>query len=192
PTKLVASARRVYGKERLSRLFGPVDPVEADRIHPLTDGEVIALGERTLDVLYTPGHASHHVALVDSRSGAVFTGDALGIHLPDDRVLRPATPPRDVDVELGVRSIEVIRGRARSVLLFSHFGPVTEVEELCSIAASRLRKWAAIVRDALDQTADLDRVAELLQRRTASEFDGVDAVDPSRYEVLSDMKMNAA
>ena len=85
---------RVYGEERLSRLFGPVDPVPAGRLRAVTEGDVIDLGSRSLSVMYTPGHASHHVALVDSDSGALFTGDALGIHLPDDRVLRPATPDR--------------------------------------------------------------------------------------------------
>jgi hypothetical protein len=122
----------------------------------------------------------------------VFTGDALGIHLPDDRVLRPATPPPDIDVEAGLQSIDRIRERARSVLLFSHFGPVAEVDELCAIAASRLRKWADIVRDALGDTDDLDRVTELLAARTESEFEGVESVDPSRYDILSDMRMNAA
>jgi hypothetical protein len=116
----------------------------------------------------------------------------LGIHLPDDRVLRPATPPPDIDVEAALHSIDRIRERAQSLLLFSHFGPVTEVDELCTIAASRLRKWADIVRDALRDTDDLDRVADLLARRTASEFEGVESVDPSRYDVLSDMRMNAA
>jgi glyoxylase-like metal-dependent hydrolase (beta-lactamase superfamily II) len=192
PGKLVTSATRIFGEERLQRLFGPVEPVPADRLRSVDDGDRIPLGERVLDVLYTPGHASHHVALVDSRSGAVFTGDALGIHLPDDRVLRPATPPPDVDVEAGIQSIERIRSRAHSVLLFSHFGPVTEVDELCSIASSRLRKWADLVREALEETDDVDRVAELLERRTASEFEGVDSVDPSRYDILSDMRMNAA
>jgi glyoxylase-like metal-dependent hydrolase (beta-lactamase superfamily II) len=192
PRKLVASATRVYGEERLQRLFGPVEAVPPDRVRAVAEGDTISLGDRRLDVLYTPGHASHHVALVDSRSGAVFTGDALGIHLPDDRVLRPATPPPDIDVEAGLASIDRIRSRARTVLLFSHFGPVSEVDELCRIASSRLRTWAEIVRQALDQTDDLDQVAALLDRRTASEFDGVDAVDPSRYDVLSDMRMNAA
>jgi glyoxylase-like metal-dependent hydrolase (beta-lactamase superfamily II) len=192
PLKLVASATRVYGPERMASLFGPVDPVPSDRLRAVGDGDVIALGDRSLDVLYTPGHATHHVALVDSRSGAVFTGDALGIHLPDDRVLRPAPPPPDVDVEAGLDSIERIRAHARSVLLFSHFGPVSEVDHLCSIAASRLRKWAGIVRQALAQTDDLDQVAALLDRGTASEFDGVDSADPSRYDVLSDMRMNAS
>ena len=116
----------------------------------------------------------------------------MGIHLPDDRVLRPATPPPDIDVELGLESIDRIRRRARSVLLFSHFGPVSEVEELCSIASSRLRKWADIVRVAMEETDDLDRIAQLLERRTATEFEGVSVVDPTRYDVLSDMKMNAA
>jgi glyoxylase-like metal-dependent hydrolase (beta-lactamase superfamily II) len=191
PTRLLASATRVYGQERLERLFGRVDPVPSDRLRAVSDGDRIALGDRHLEVLYTPGHASHHVALVDSRSGAVFTGDALGIHLPDDRVLRPATPPPDIDIEAGLQSIERIRERARSILLFSHFGPVEAVDELCAIAASRLRKWAKIVQDALRDTDDIGRVAELLARRTESEFEGVESVDPSRYDILSDMRMNA-
>jgi glyoxylase-like metal-dependent hydrolase (beta-lactamase superfamily II) len=192
PGRLVASATRVYGQERLRRLFGPVDPVDPDRLRAVADGDTISIGDRALEVLYTPGHASHHMSLIDSRSGAVFTGDALGIHLPDDRVLRPATPPPDIDVELGLQSIERIRAHARSVLLFSHFGPVSEVDELCRVAAARLRKWADIVRDAMTESDDLDRIAELLDRRTASEFEGVRSSDPSRYEVLSDMRMNAA
>jgi len=192
PAKLVASATLVYGEERLRKLFGPVDPSPPDRIRAVGEGDAIRLRGRSLEVLYTPGHASHHVALVDSLSGALFTGDALGIHLPDDRVLRPATPPPDIDVELGLESIERIRKRARSVLLFSHFGPVSEVEELCSIAAGRLRKWADIVREAMRETEDLDRIAEILDRGTASEFEGVTSADQSRYDILSDMRMNAA
>jgi glyoxylase-like metal-dependent hydrolase (beta-lactamase superfamily II) len=193
PTKLIRSATSVYGEERLRTLFGPVDPAPPDRLRAIADGDRLDLGDRHLQVLYTPGHASHHVALVDSRSGAVFTGDALGIHLPDDRVLRPATPPPDIDVESGLESIERIRSHARTVLLFSHFGPVVEIDELCRIAASRLRKWADIVREGiLGGIDDLDEISQLLERRTASEFDGVDAVDPTRYDLLSDMRMNAA
>jgi glyoxylase-like metal-dependent hydrolase (beta-lactamase superfamily II) len=193
PEKLVRSATRVYGEQRLRDLFGPVEPVPAERLRSLEDGQRLPLQGRELETLYTPGHASHHVALVDSFSGAVFTGDALGIHLPGVRVLRPATPPPDVDVELGIRSIERIRDRAQTVLLFSHFGPVAEVSELCSIAVRRLRKWADIVREALGESDDLDRVTELLERRTAGEFSSVEEndMDLDRYEVLGTMRTNA-
>jgi glyoxylase-like metal-dependent hydrolase (beta-lactamase superfamily II) len=198
PEKLVQSAARVYGPDRLRELFGPVDPVPRERLRSVGDGDRIDLGDRALDVLYTPGHASHHVSLVDSLSGALFTGDALGIHLPGVRVLRPATPPPDIDVEQGIESIERIRTRARGVLLFSHFGPVVEVDELCSLAVSRLRKWAGIVRDAMEETDDIDRIAELLDQGTADEFEEASAgegegeVDSAGYEILSSMQMNAA
>jgi glyoxylase-like metal-dependent hydrolase (beta-lactamase superfamily II) len=193
PSKLVASAARVYGAERLQELFGPVDPVPPERLRSLSEGDTVRLGNRTLDVMYTPGHASHHISLIDSDTGALFTGDALGIHLPDVRVLRPATPPPDIDVELAVDSIERIRRRARSVLMFSHFGPVDEVEELCAIAIRRWRKWAGIVREAMDETEDLDRIAEILGARTIEEFgEAADReADIERYELLATMRMNA-
>jgi glyoxylase-like metal-dependent hydrolase (beta-lactamase superfamily II) len=198
PTKLVQSAARVYGGEdRLRELFGPVEPVPADRVRSLSEGDRVRIGARDLEILYTPGHASHHVALVDSDTGAVFAGDALGIHLPDVGVLRPATPPPDIDVELGVQSIERIAERARSLLMFSHFGPISdpaEIQELCELAARRLRRWADIVRDGMRETEDTERLGEILRAATADEFADVaepdDAVE--RYELLATMESNAA
>jgi glyoxylase-like metal-dependent hydrolase (beta-lactamase superfamily II) len=193
PSRLVASAGRVYGEERLRELFGPVEPVPSERLRAVSDGDRIRLADRHLDVMYTPGHASHHVSLADSLTGSVFTGDALGIHLPDVRVLRPATPPPDIDIELGVESIERIRERARSFLMFSHFGPVEEIDALCDVARSRLVKWADVVRDAMSESEDLERITQILTERTASEFDEAPpGADLERYEVLSGMKMNAA
>ena len=78
PAKLVASATRVYGEQRLHELFGPVDPVDPKRLRPVSEGDRIRLGDRTLDVMYTPGHASHHISLVDSETGALFTGEYRG------------------------------------------------------------------------------------------------------------------
>jgi glyoxylase-like metal-dependent hydrolase (beta-lactamase superfamily II) len=194
PSKLVSSAARVYGKQRMAALFGPVDPVPETRVRAVADKDRISLGGRTLDVMYTPGHASHHVSLVDLQTEAVFTGDALGVHLPDVGVLRPATPPPDIDIELGVDSIRRIKERARSVLMFSHFGPVAEVEELCSLAERRLRKWADIVREGLEEADDLDRIAALLARRTAPDFAEPRSrgIDWERYDILADMRINAA
>jgi glyoxylase-like metal-dependent hydrolase (beta-lactamase superfamily II) len=192
PTRLVESAGRVYGPERLQELFGPVDPVPRDRIRSVSEGDRIELGNRSLDVLYTPGHASHHVALVDSDTGAAFAGDVLGIHLPDVKVLRPATPPPDIDVELAVDSIERIRDRA-TMLLLSHFGPVREVDALCTLAAQRLRKWAEIVRGAMQTTDDVAEIGAVLARETGSEFDEAESTEGlERYEMLSGMEINAA
>jgi glyoxylase-like metal-dependent hydrolase (beta-lactamase superfamily II) len=194
PTKLVASTARTYGEDRMRRFFGAVEPVPAQRLTAISDGDRISLGDREILVFWTPGHASHHVCLEDSRTGAIFVGDALGVHLPDVGVLRPATPPPEFDIDLAVDSIERIRGRARSMLLLSHFGPVEEVDALCDLAIRRIRGWGDEVRRALNDTEDLEEITAILERRGAAEYleDSGESIDMERYDVLSSIKMNAA
>jgi glyoxylase-like metal-dependent hydrolase (beta-lactamase superfamily II) len=192
PERLVSSAARIYGEDRLLQLFGPVEPVPGDRLRAVGDGDRISLGDRALAVVYTPGHAGHHVALVDDRTRATFVGDAMGVFLPDVRVLRPATPPPEFDLELAVESIERIRGLQPSAILFSHFGPAREVGELCDLAIDRLRRWTAVVETALRDTDDVTEVVRRLQADT----EGVDVgpgaeEDRVRYEFLSSYQMNA-
>jgi glyoxylase-like metal-dependent hydrolase (beta-lactamase superfamily II) len=194
PTRLLAGASSIYGAETMASLFGPVEPVAAQRIRALGDGDLIELGRRHLQTVSTPGHAKHHVALVDSATGAVFTGDALGIHPPDARVLRPATPPPDYDLELAIASIERIRERARgAMLLFSHFGPVEEVDRICDLAVERFRAWTDVVGEALERTEDLDEIVRVLREvaRADAETGAEATLDLQAMETLSSIRMNA-
>ena len=197
PTRLVASTARVWGEREMQELFGPTAPVHNERVRPLHDTDVIRMGGRELQVLDTPGHASHHVALVDSRTGAVFTGDALGIHVPDLPVLRPATPPPEFDLERYVASIERIRDAARSILLFAHFGPLPEVDATCELAIRRVRDWAAVVEEALHETEDPDELAARLEATALDDIEtGSEAnldleMLEDRLRLLSSIRMNA-
>jgi len=194
PTRLLASVTSIYGAETMASLFGPVEPVAAQRIRAVAEGDRIPLGGRYLEAMYTPGHAKHHVALVDSSTGAVFTGDALGIHPPDARVLRPATPPPDYDLELAVASIERIRECARGAsVLFSHFGPVEEVDRICDLAVERFRSWTGAVGDALEHTDDLDEIVQVLREvaRADAETGAGAALDLQAMETLSSLRLNA-
>ena len=193
PARLVASATRIYGEYQMNSLFGPVEPVPPQRIRTMADGATVTFGGRSLDVVHTPGHASHQVALVDSGTGAVFTGDALGIHVPDFPVLRPATPPPEFDLQLAIESIERIRERARSVLLFAHFGPITEIDWVCDLAIARVRAWTDAVGEALRRTDDLDEIVAVLEREASHDFEtGAEAqMDIPRFETLSSIRMNA-
>ncbi len=180
----------------MAKLFGPIVPLPADRVRSIDEGDTVPLGDRHLEVMYTPGHAGHQVALTDSQTESLFTGDALGVFLSDVRILRPATPPPEFDLDLAVRSVERIRDRKPSQLLFSHFGPAAEVDHLCELAMHRVRKWTWAVEEILaeEPDADLDRVTELLEERTASEFNPRKR-DPwliERYELLSSVRMNAS
>jgi len=201
PTRLVESVTSIYGAQTTASLFGPVEPVAAQRVHALADGDRIDLGDRHLETVTTPGHAKHHVALADSATGAVFTGDALGIHPPDARSLRPATPPPDYDLELALDSIERIRERARGgIVLFSHFGPVHEVERICDLAADRFRTWTeaggrALGRpDATERTdEELDEIVRVLQdvARAGAATGAEAALDLQAMETMSSIRLNA-
>jgi glyoxylase-like metal-dependent hydrolase (beta-lactamase superfamily II) len=197
PSRLVASTARIWGEREMRELFGPTEPVADERVRSLHDADVIRMGDRELEVLDTPGHASHHVALVDSRTGTVFTGDALGIHVPDLPVLRPATPPPEFDLERYVASIERIRAAARSTLLFAHFGPLSEVDATCDLAIRRVRDWAGVVKDALRETEDPDELAARLGTVALDDVEtGAEAtldleMLEDRLRVLSSIRMNA-
>ena len=43
----------------------------------LRDGEIVKVGESTLEVICTPGHAEGSISLYAEMEGWVFTGDAL-------------------------------------------------------------------------------------------------------------------
>ena len=193
PRRLVASTARTYGEDRMRAFFGRTLPVAPERIRSLGEGDAIELGDRSLEVLYTPGHASHHVAFADSATGAVFTGEAIGSYLPWVDVYRPALPPPEVDVEAALASIERIRSRADS-LLTSHFGPIGDVSEGCDRAASRIRAWSETVRLLSIDDSDLDRIAAALRAQASAEH-GADAgapIDLTRYDALGSIGMNAA
>ena len=87
----MARARAVYGNA-LERLFGVLSPVPAERIVALEDTGIVDLGGgRSLGSHYSPGHAKHHVGLIDSESGDLYVGDAAGVYL---RILAICGLPR--------------------------------------------------------------------------------------------------
>ena len=197
PSRLVASTARVWGEREMRELFGPAEPVSDERVRPLHHADVIRSGDRELEVLDTPGHASHHVALVDSRTGAVFTGDALGIHVPDLPVLRPATPPPEFDLERYVASIERIRSAAASILLFAHFGPLADVDATCDLAIQRVRDWASVVEDGVRDGDDPEELAARLESTALADIEtGAEAtldleMLEDRLRLISSIRMNA-
>ena len=117
PSRLMASARMVWG-DRLDSLFGELAPTDASRIRALGDTGAVDLGNgRTLSSHYSPGHAKHHVGLIDSGTGDLYVGDAAGVYLPQTGDLRPATPPPDFDLRTALDSIALFEALGPQRLL---------------------------------------------------------------------------
>src|SRR5690242_3829251 len=135
----------------------------AERIRAVEDRGTVDLGGgRSLDSHYSPGHAKHHVGLIDSVSGDLYVGDAAGVVLPDTGDLRPATPPPDFDLPVALESLRLFAALAPSRLLFSHFGPVDDVAATLERSAEELNVWVAETRRARGEGLDLDHTVAMV------------------------------
>ena len=175
PSRLMASAHRVFG-EAMDRLFGDLRPTESSRIVALGDIGSVDLGDgRRLDAFYNPGHASHHVGLIDSHTGDLYTGDAAGVYVPETADIRPATPPPDFDLELTLASLRAMRDRAPTRLLFSHYGPVSDIDSTFDASEAELRYWVETVREARDSSGDLDHAIAMVKERSRERYPRISA-----------------
>ncbi|HEY9522272.1 MAG TPA: MBL fold metallo-hydrolase [Thermopolyspora sp.] len=193
PARLMASARMVWG-DKLDVLFGTLSPTEAARITSLGDTGTIDLGGgRTLASHYSPGHAKHHVGLLDSETGDLYVGDAAGVYLPETGDLRPATPPPDFDLRTALDSIALFGALGPRRLLFSHYGPVDDVTTTLERSAEELRVWVDLTKQAHAEGLDLDHAVAMVEARTRERYATVDGEAAStRLEVLSGAPSNVA
>ncbi|MFF3439443.1 MBL fold metallo-hydrolase [Streptosporangium sp. NPDC002721] len=194
PSRLMASARMVWG-DKLDTLFGELSPTEASRIRALGDTGTIDLGNgRTLNSHYSPGHAKHHVGLIDSGTGDLYVGDAAGVYLPETDDLRPATPPPDFDLRTALDSIALFKALGPQRLLFSHYGPVADVEEVLGRSAEELRVWVDLTRQAHAEGMDLDHAVAMVRERTRDRYAALkaDEATAEQFEMLSGAPSNVA
>jgi glyoxylase-like metal-dependent hydrolase (beta-lactamase superfamily II) len=153
PSKLLASAGRLWGDE-LAMLFGNTLPVPQENLLILEGGETLTLGARKLEVVHTPGHASHHVSFFDDDAGVAFVGDTAGIRIENGPYILPATPPPDIDLEIWDTSFAAILARRPARLFLTHYGfsdhPAAHIAEF----RERLHRWAALTEEVLRTSPD--------------------------------------
>lgn len=121
PSKLATSAKRIY-EDQMEPLWGEIVPIPESNVASFEDGESLTVAGRTLKVLFTPGHAWHHVALLDKGSGIMFTGDVGAVRMPGHHYVCPPAPPPDLDLDAWAGSIARIESSAPDRLALTHFG----------------------------------------------------------------------
>ena len=144
PARLERSARRLYG-DLFDPLWGELAPVPEANVR-LADGDVLGW-----EAFPTQGHASHHVSYL--RDGTLLAGDAAGVRMPGASYVLPVSPPPDVDVEAWHATTDAIRSRSPERLALIHFGVHEDVAAHLDRLDAELDRWAARVRDGMDQDA---------------------------------------
>ena len=132
PVRLVAGTVAVYGEDATRRMYGDILPVAAERIVETPHASSIRLNGRELQFLDTPGHARHHVAILDSRSGHVFAGDVFGLSYREmdeggRQFIVPTSSPAQFDPEPYHRSIDLILRLKPNAVYVTHYSQIRDI-----------------------------------------------------------------
>lgn len=194
PSRLVASAARIYG-ERMRTLWGEILPVPEERLVVVEDEDELAVGGRTLRALYTPGHAIHHIALFDAARGDLFAGDLAGVRLRGVAYVRPPTPPPDLMLEDWCASLDRVAALDPRALFLAHFGRVAEVAPHFAELRARLGAWGEAVlagmRAGEDDAALADRLEGISRADLMGAAPGHEDEAAERYELAANYLMSA-
>jgi glyoxylase-like metal-dependent hydrolase (beta-lactamase superfamily II) len=194
PTRLIDSAARVYGP-LLDSLYGRMLAVPQERLVAAGDGYRIDLGNgRVLTLVDSPGHAKHHHAVLDSHTGTVLVGDAVGVRLPEVGVLRPAVPPPDFDLELAVRSLHRFAELRPTQVVLTHYGPVPDPLGTLDEAERLLHEWVAVAERVMRESEDagVSDIAAALADAFAETPEQASDAAREKLELLNGFHSNAA
>src|SRR6476469_3210896 len=144
PSRLERSARRLYG-DLFDPLWGELAPVPSDNVR-IAEGDVLGW-----ECFPTRGHANHHVSYL--RDGTLLAVDATVVRRPGASYVLPVSPPPDIDVEAWHETTAASRERKVDRLALIHFGVHADVATHVDRIEAELDRWAARVRDGMDQAA---------------------------------------
>jgi glyoxylase-like metal-dependent hydrolase (beta-lactamase superfamily II) len=168
PAVLLKSAGRLYGDD-MQRLFGDFLPVPEANLQILEGGETLSLGSSDLQVLYTPGHASHHVSYFDSAEGIAFVGDTAGICIESHPFILPATPPPDINLEFWDASLDAISQLQPKRLFLTHFSFSDHPARHIASYRERLHHWSDLAARILASGPEEASSAQFFTREVAAE-----------------------
>ena len=124
--------------------YGRIKPVPEMNLISATDGVEIDLGQRSLKVIFTPGHARHHISFWNWKQGELFVGDAVGVYHPAVDMITPGTPP-PFDLPKALESLEKLASLAPETICYSHGGCVSARKRTIDRHRKQLLIWKEVI-----------------------------------------------
>ena len=200
PSILVAATKAVYGEERFARDYGEIVGIGAGRVQAMDDGARVRLGRRTFEFLHTPGHALHHLCILDRESAEIFTGDTFGLSYREldtaaGEFIFPSTTPTQFDPVQLHASIDRILGCKPDAAYLTHYSRVRNIQKLGADLHSDIDAFVRMARSVAVEPDRAKRIAVLLFDHLSARLDlhGFRGDDAQRHALLDlDVSLNAA
>ncbi len=144
PSKLNEAAKATLGEE-IFNLYGPMKPIGEDKLVPTEDGRTYTFKDVSVKIVFTPGHAPHHQAVI--AGNVVFPGDALGEVTTWLGAYTPTTPHK-VKVGMLIDSAFKLMKLNVETAAYTHRGFVVGRENFLVEAAGsveQVRTWLQVI-----------------------------------------------
>ncbi len=157
PSRLIAGSTTVYGEEEFKKLYGTIQPIDADRVIQAPDLFTLDMNGRVFEFLDTPGHASHHFSIYDKKSNGIFTGDTFGLSYPQlttaqGRFIFATTTPVQFNPDALLTSIDKILAKHPEKIYLTHFGEIQPTEKVIQQLKDSVKAFVEISEAAKEIT----------------------------------------
>lgn len=189
PSKLWRSAGRIYG-DQMGILWGEILPAPAAQVIAIDDGDKVEVAGLTLTAIDTPGHASHHHTY---RLGDVgFTGDALGVRVPDSAWVSLPAPPPEFNREIWLETLARLQAEQFSVVYPTHFGRKEDVDYEIAQLRAMMGAATAFVKEQMDAGFGRDEIVRMYTQwnREQAEAAGMPPAEFDVYETANPLFMS--
>jgi glyoxylase-like metal-dependent hydrolase (beta-lactamase superfamily II) len=190
PTKLLASATRIYGN-KMDSLWGEFLSVPTEQISIPQDGELLYVDGLEILPIETPGHASHHFVYL--YEGVCFSGDVGGVRMGGLSAIRAPMPPPEFNLETWRSSLDRLSTFSISAIAPTHFGiypdPIHHIDMLRKYL-DRVENWMQIYLPDCIEAANLRPHFETWTNQLAEE-DHLDGWSLQAYELANPAFMSA-
>lgn len=157
PSRLVASATRIYG-DQMDTLWGELIPIPEERLTRLYDGDIVNVGDLEIEAIDTPGHATHHMVFKIGDIG--FVGDLGGNIVPGWPVVDIPAPPPEFNMEVWLQSIGKIRPSLFEAIYPTHFGRIDDPKGHFETVARLLTQVTDFIGDGIKAGKNRDTIFE--------------------------------
>ncbi len=139
--------------------FADFSGIEVDEV--LKNGQKVACGDRTLEILEVPGHSSCSISVYVSEEKAMFGSDSGGVAAGTD-IFTTANS----DFDKYQQSLEKMAAYDIGVYLAEHYGARTSEDARGFLPGSirTAKRFRKRIENSLDRTGDPDKTAEELTR----------------------------
>ena len=148
----------------LGELYGRPLVVPSKNARETKDGDRITIGDVTVEVIHTPGHASHHQSFIVEPWNILIVGDAAGIYIKDLDYIIPTTM-ESLRLDMYVESLRKLISRNPTYIAYTHHLLVPNASELLNRHLRQVDIWGRTAEEAVREGLSVKDLEGMLVER---------------------------